>query len=313
MSTTWTTTQIPPQSGRRIIVTGGNSGIGWHTALELARAGGEVMIAARNDTKARDAAARIRAMVPSANVVVARLDLSDLASIRAFAEAERARSRPLDVLIHNAGVMALPHREVSVDGHEMQFATNVLGPYLLTGLLLPSLLQAKAPRVVTVSSNSHKAGGPVPLADLDSQADYRPIRVYCKTKLANLLFTKELQRRAGNRLLAVSAHPGAAKTNLAAATSLTMKLAVIAIYPLIQSAAMGAEPTLMAATLESARPNAYYGPTGIFELRGHPAEATPAPFAEDAAAGRALFDELERITGFRYAFEAETTHRRSAQ
>ncbi|OJT25200.1 short-chain dehydrogenase [Archangium sp. Cb G35] len=300
MSTTWTTKDIPSQAGRRIIVTGANSGIGWHTALELARAGGEVTIAARSEAKAMDAAERIRSILPDANLKVALLDLAAPKSIQSFAEAQLALARPIDVLIHNAGVMALPRRQLSVDGRELQFATNVLGPYRLTGILLPALLRARAPRVVTVASNSHKAGGPVPLEDLDSRDEYRPIRVYCKTKLANILFTKELQRRAGNRLLAVCCHPGTAKTNLGAATTLGMKLMVLAIYPLIQSAARGAEPTLMAATLEGAPPGSYFGPDGFLELRGHPVEATPAPFADNVAAGRMLFDELERITGIRY-------------
>jgi NAD(P)-dependent dehydrogenase (short-subunit alcohol dehydrogenase family) len=303
MSKPWTKDDIPSQAGKRIIVTGANNGIGWHTALELARAGGKVTMASRNKAKGEDAAARIRAAVPEADLRTSVLDLSDPLSIAAFAESQLALNRPLDLLINNAGVMALPERRTSVDGHELQFATNVLGPFRLTGMLLPVLLQARAPRVVTVASNTHKTGGPVPIDDLDSVKEYRPIRAYAKTKLANILFTRELQRRAGSRLLAVCAHPGAAKTDLAGDTTLVMKLAVLAIYPLIQSAAMGAEPTLMAATLPDAKPGGYYGPGGLLELRGHPVEARPAPFAEDVGAGKALFDELERTTGVRYEFE----------
>lgn len=302
MSTTWTPKDIPTQAGRRIIITGGNSGIGWEAALVLARAGADVVIAARNDTKAKDAVARILTLVPGAAVSTARLDVSDPDSIRAFAQTELARGKPLDVLIHNAGVMALPKREVSVDGHELQFATNVLGPYRLTALLLPALMRSKAPRVVSVASGTHKTS-PVPLRDLDSTDAYRPIQAYAKTKLGILLFSKELQRRAGKRLLSVSCHPGASMTNLATASTLTMKLASLAIYPLIQSAARGAEPTLMAATLESPTPGGYFGPTGFLELRGDPAEVKPAPAAEDPAAGAALFDELQRISGLTYEFE----------
>lgn len=302
MTTKWTPAQIPAQKGRRIIVTGGNSGIGWEAALQLAKAGGDVTIAARNDNKAKESVERIRAVVPGADVKTGRLDLADPASVQAFAAAQLARDEPIDLLIHNAGVMALPDRVLSPDGHELQLATNVLGPYRLTGLLLPALLRSKAPRVVTVASNTHKLGGPVPLSDLDSRDAYRPIRVYAKTKLANVLFAKELQRRAGTRLLSVSCHPGAARTNLDGVTSLPMKLSVLAIYPLIQSAARGAEPTLMAATIERPTPGGYYGPTGFLELRGDPAEVKPAPFAEDVAAGRALFDELERMTGMTYDF-----------
>ncbi|WAS95342.1 oxidoreductase [Nannocystis punicea] len=301
MSAAWTTKDIPSQAGRRIIVTGANSGIGWHTALELARAGGEVTITARSEVKGEDAARRIRAVVPGAELRTGVLDLSDPESVRAFADSQLALSRPIDVLINNAGVMALPQRRISVDGHELQFATNVLGPFRLTGLLLPALLQGAAPRVVTVSSNAHKAGGPVPIQDLDSRDGYRPIRVYCTTKLANILFTRELQRRAGDRLLATSCHPGTARTNLGADTTLGMKLMVLAIYPLIQSAAMGAEPTLMAATAKDARPGSHFGPGGFLEWRGHPVEAEPAPFARDEVAARVLFEELERISGVRYA------------
>lgn len=301
MSAQWTKRDIPSQSGRRIIVTGANSGIGWHTALELARAGAEVTLAGRSQTKIRDAAQRIGAVVPNAELRTAVLDLSNPESVRAFAMCQLALSRPIDVLINNAGVMALPTRQTSVDGHELQFATNVLGPFLLTGLLLPALLQGAAPRVVTVSSNAHKSGGPVPIRDLDSKDAYKPIHVYCKTKLANILFTRELQRRAGNRLLAVSCHPGAARTNLAAVTTPSMKLMVLAVFPLLQSAAMGAEPTLMAATAKDVKPAGYYGPGGFLEWRGHPIEAETALFANDMVAAQMLFEELERTSGICYA------------
>ena len=302
MSTKWSLAQMPSQKGRRIIITGGNSGIGWEAAVALARVGAEVVIAARNDAKAKASVERLHTIVPSANVSTSRLDLSDPASIRAFAAMDLALNRPLDVLVHNAGVMALPKREESVDGHELQFATNVLGPYRLTAMLMPALLRSTAPRVVTVASNTHKVS-PVPLIDLDSLDGYRPIRTYAKTKLANVLFAKELQRRAGNRLLSVVCHPGAAKTNLAGVTSWPMKLAFFATYPLIQSATRGAEPTLMAATLEHPTPGGYFGPTGFMELRGDPAEVKPAAVADDPAAGRALFAELERISGMAIEFD----------
>lgn len=305
MTPKWTPAQIPSQKGRRIIITGGNSGIGWEAAVALAKAGGEVLIAARNDAKAKQSVERLRTIVPEADVSTARLDLSDPVSIRAFADAQLALTKQIDVLIHNAGVMALPQREVSVDGHELQFATNVLGPYRLTALLMPALLRSTTPRVVTVASNTHKAS-PVPLTDLDSLDGYRPIRAYAKTKLASVLFAKELQRRAGNRLLSVCCHPGAARTNLAGVSSLPMKLASLAIYPVLQSAARGAEPTLMAATLDRPTPGGYFGPTGFMELRGDPAEVKPASFADDPAAARALFTELERISGMVIDFDGAT-------
>ncbi|MGN1289176.1 MAG: oxidoreductase [Bradyrhizobium sp.] len=302
MTKAWTVKDIPSQVGKRIVVTGANSGIGWHAGLELARAGAEVTIASRNEMKAADAARRILADVPNANVDTGKLDLSNPRSVNAFAESQLSLSRPIDVLINNAGVMALPDRRESVDGHEMQFATNVLGPYRLTALLLPALLQSAAPRVITVASGTHAMGGPVPVADLDSRQSYKPIKAYAKTKLANILVARELQRRAGDRLLSVICHPGAAKTNLFADTSALMLLAAFAVYPLVQNAAMGAEPTLMAATSTDVKPGGYYGPGGFMRLRGHPTEDKTSSIAKNTEAGRILVDELERISAVRLAF-----------
>ena len=203
--------------------------------------------------------------------------------------------------------MALPERRVSPDGHELQFATNVLGPFLLTGLLLPRVLEASAPRAVTVSSYAHTQGGPTPIEDLDSKQGYRPLRAYAKTKLANILITRELQRRSGERLLAAVAHPGASHTNLAVDTSLPLKLITWAMWPMLQSAAAGAEPTLRAATESDVKPGGYYGPGGLFHLRGPAIEQETAPFAHDPAAGRRLWDELERISGFTYSFDEPTS------
>ncbi|MCP3409548.1 oxidoreductase [Bradyrhizobium sp. CCGB01] len=302
MSKAWTVKDIPSQAGKRIIVTGANSGIGWHAALELARAEAEVTIASRNEAKAAEAARRILAIAPNAKLKTGKLDLSDPASVKAFAESQLVLSGPIDVLVNNAGVMALPDRRESVDGHEMQFATNVLGPYRLTALLLPALLRSAAPRLVTVASGTHAMGGPVPIADLDSRQGYKPIKAYAKTKLANVLVARELQRRAGDRLLSVICHPGASKTNLFGDTSALMLLAAFAIYPLIQNAAMGAEPTLMAATSKDVKPGGYYGPGGFMRLRGHPAEDKTASLADDAEAGRILVEELERMSGIRFEF-----------
>ncbi len=264
MSGTWTTRDIPDQTDRRAIVTGENSGIGWHTAFELARVGAEVTIAARAAGRAAGAADRIRAVLPSARIRIGSLDLARLASVRAFASNELADPRPIDLLVNNAGVMALPERRVSPDGHELQFATNVLGPFVLTGLLLPRVLEASAPRVVTVSSYAHTQGGPTPIQDLESERGYRPVRAYSKTKLASILFIRELQRRAGNRLLAAACRPSASRTNLSTDTSTAMKLITWAMRPMLQSIAAGAEPTLRAATAPDAKPGAYYGPGGLF-------------------------------------------------
>ncbi|WP_237357442.1 SDR family NAD(P)-dependent oxidoreductase [Rhizobium phaseoli] len=302
MDKAWTPAAIPSQAGKRVIVTGANSGIGWYTALELARAGAEVTIAARNRFKGDDAVKRIRGVVPNAAVRSGELDLSVPASVQAFADSQLEDGRPIDILINNAGIMGLPRREVSVDGHELQFATNVFGPYRLTGLLLPALLKASHPRVATVASNTHKMYKSGPITDFEAGNGYAPMRVYAKTKLANILFARELQRRAGDRLLSTISHPGGARTNLFAATALSTKIAGILTYPLLQSPERGAWPTLMAATLENARPGGYYGPGGFVELRGNPVETRTAPYADEPAAWQALFEDLARITGVHYRF-----------
>jgi NAD(P)-dependent dehydrogenase (short-subunit alcohol dehydrogenase family) len=300
MTSKWTPAKIPSQAGKRIIVTGGNSGIGWYTALEFARAGGEVMLVARSAAKGEDAARRIRAILPDAAVRTGVMDLSDPASVEEFTNTWLAAGHPVDTLINNAGVMGLPNREVSVDGHELQFATNVFGPYRLTALLLPAILDAPRPRVVTVTSNAHKMFKPGPITDFGTDGKYVPMEVYAKTKLANVLFARELQNRAGDRLLSTISHPGGARTNLFASATLSTKIAGILLYPLLQDAEHGAWPTLLAATLPNARPGGYYGPSNVFELRGSPRETTTARYADAPEAAHALFDDLERITGVHY-------------
>jgi NAD(P)-dependent dehydrogenase (short-subunit alcohol dehydrogenase family) len=300
MCANWTPAEIPSQAGKRIIVTGGNSGIGWYTAFELARAGAKVMIVARSAAKGEDAARRIRVKLPNVDVRTGVMDLADPDSVAAFADTCLADGRPFDTLINNAGVMGLPKREVSVDGHELQFATNVFGPFRLTALLLPAILAAPRPRVVTVTSNAHKMYKPGPITDFGSEGKYVPMEVYAKSKLANVLFARELQNRAGDRLLSTIAHPGGARTNLFAAATLSTKVAGTLLYPLLQDAEHGSWPTLMAATLPNARPGGYYGPSKLFELRGSPSETATARYADSPEAASALFDDLERITGVHY-------------
>jgi len=225
-----------------------------------------------------------------------------LESVRTFAARQFKDTRPIDLLINNAGVMALPDRRLSVDGFEMQFATNVLGHFALTGLLLESILSARAPRVVTVASYAHENGGPVPIQDLNAEESYKPIKVYSKTKLANVLFARELQRRAGTRLLSTTCHPGYARTNLNSDTTFTMKVLGVLLWPLSQSSAKGAEPALFAATAPDAKPAAYYGPDGLFlGLRGNVKETQMAKFAYDDAAAKQLFDQLKELTSVKYA------------
>jgi NAD(P)-dependent dehydrogenase (short-subunit alcohol dehydrogenase family) len=174
---------------------------------------------------------------------------------------------------------------------------------LLTGLLLPSILRARSARVVTVASYAHANGGPVPIPDLNSEKEYKPVKAYSKTKLANVLFARELQRRAGARLLSVSCHPGYSRTNLQFhGETVGMQIVAALLLPLSQSSAKGAEPALFAATAPDAKPGAYYGPGGLFELRGNVKEAKVAAFACDAAAAKQLFDQLEALSGVRYEF-----------
>jgi NAD(P)-dependent dehydrogenase (short-subunit alcohol dehydrogenase family) len=190
---------------------------------------------------------------------------------------------------------------VSEDGFELQFATNVLGHFLLTGLLLPLILRASSPRVVTVSSLAHRMGGPVPLTDLNSEQSYKPVKSYAKTKLANVLIGRELQRRAGGRLLSTICHPGGSSTNLQFnGESRWLQLTTILIMPFMQTAASGAMPTLCAATAPNANPAGFYGPSHLFGVRGPVKETRLAEFAYNDAAAKQLFNELEAITGITY-------------
>lgn len=298
----WSPAQIPSQAGKRILITGANSGIGWYTAMELARAGAEVLMTARTVAKGEEAAARMRVQVPQARLHTAVLDLSDLGAIHRFVNDLREHAGGLDTLIHNAGVMAIPTRQLSVDGWEMQFATNVVGPFALTGLLLPLLLQSAAPRVVTVASIAHRRSGVLRLNDLNWEHGYKAVQAYAQTKLEDLMFAQELQRRAGHRLLSIACHPGYARTNLFHTPSPVLRTLHWLCKPFTQSAARGAEPTLYAATSPQALPGGYYGPSGIAELRGDVREAHVASHARDTAAASALFDQLERMTQVSYAW-----------
>ncbi len=301
MSKGWTSLDIPSQCDKRAIVTGATSGIGWQTALELARAGALVVLTARTEEKADNAAKRIREILPDAKLETAVLDVASLASVKAFAAQQMQEGHPLDILLNNAGVMALPKRELTVDGFEMQFATNMLGPFALTGQLLPSLLQAAAPRVVSVASLAHISGGPVPVKDLNSEQSYKPMKAYSKTKLEIILFAQELQRRAEGRLLSVSCHPGYARTNLQfVKASLPIKAASFVSLPLAQNAAGGAQPSLFAATSPQAKPAGYYGPDGLFGFKGPVKETKPSKDAGNQEAAQQLFEQLEQLSGVHY-------------
>jgi NAD(P)-dependent dehydrogenase (short-subunit alcohol dehydrogenase family) len=286
-------------SGTRAIVTGANSGLGLETARELARARCAVVLACRSAERGRAALENIRRDVPDGDVTLGSLDLADLGSVRAFA-AEHGSA--LDLLVNNAGVMALPRR-TTADGFEMQFGTNHLGHFALTGLLLPALLERPGARVVTVTSPLHWAGR-LDFADLDGERHYRPYSAYCQSKLANLVFAKELHRRAGGRLLSVAAHPGYAATNLQQAgprmrgSRTRMAMYGIGNTVFAQSAAAGAWPLLYAATAPDVRGGDCYGPRG--QLRGAPHRVMTLPRAASGSLGRRLWEISEERTGVTY-------------
>ena len=303
----WTADDMPDLSGRTIVVTGGNSGIGYEAALELARKRADVIIACRDLGKARSAAAQISASSPDAEVDVMELDLSNLASVRSFADAFHSKYQTLDVLCNNAGVMAIPYRQ-TVDGFEMQFGTNHLGHFALTGLLLDRLLATDGARVVNVASGAHRMGS-IRFDDLQWHNGYRKWRAYGQSKLANLLFTFELQRRAdaaGAKLLSVACHPGYAATNLQAAgprmqgSSMLESLFSVGNSLFAQSAAMGALPTEYAAVAPDVHGGDYIGPDGIAEMWGHPVKVGCSAAARDTAAAARLWEVSEQLTNVHY-------------
>jgi len=303
MTSPWTTDQIPDQSGRTAIVTGANSGIGLETALELARAGATVLLACRNLEKGEAAADQIREAVPGAQAEVLELDVSSLKSVRQFADGLDVDG--LDLLVNNAGVMAIPKRHVTEDGFEMQFGTNHLGHFALTGLLLNRLNKAEAPRVVTVASNEHKAGH-FDFDDLQLEHGYGPRKAYRQTKLANTAFALELDRRvraAGWSIKSVLAHPGYTATNLQSTAGGVMRLGMAIGNRLIaQSAERGALPTLYAATAPDVEGGEYYGPDGLGEWRGHPKLVQVKAEGWDEENRRRLWSVSEELTGVTYDF-----------
>ena len=292
--------EIPSQVGRTAVVTGATGGLGYETALALAKAGSEVILTGRDDQKGRSALEKIRREVTSVRATYERLDLASLASVVDFAQRMHAR-HSLDLLINNAGVMALPRRQTTADGFEMQFGTNHLGHFALTARLMPLLRRASGPRVVSVSSLAHRTGS-IDFDDLQGARVYSPWKAYGQSKLACLMFALELQRRsdtAGWNLLSNAAHPGFARTNLfASGPGGLVSLATGFAAPFFgHSATDGARPILFAATSPEARPGAYYGPGGFSELRGAPAPALIMPQARDAATAARLWEVSEKLAG----------------
>ena len=266
----WTTANIPDQTGRTAVITGANTGLGYETAAALAAKGAHVVLAVRNLDKGKDAADRITAANPGASVAVQELDLTSLESVRAAAEQLRSKHDSIDLLINNAGVMFTP-KSTTKDGFELQFGTNHLGHFALTGLLLDRLLPVPGSRVVTVSSVGHRFARGIRFDDLQWEREYSRVGAYGQAKLANLMFTHELQRRLqGTNTIAAAAHPGGSRTeltrNLPPLVAAVTKLA----EPLFQGADMGALPTLRAATDLGVIGGQYFGPDGLGEQRGYP-------------------------------------------
>lgn len=302
----WTADLIPDLTGRVFVVTGANSGLGLATTRELARHGGHVVLAVRDEDKGLAAAESVAAAHPGALLDVRRLDLADLDSVRDFAGKLRAEHPRLDVLVNNAGVMA-PPRTLSAQGHELQFAAHHLGHFALTGLLLDRLAAGRDPRVVTVGSLEHRRGR-IDFDDLHGERRYSPMGAYRQAKLANTVFGHVLQERlaaAGSPVRSLLAHPGYTATNLQKDTPVALVRLLFGrvLGPLLaQPAAAGALPQLYAATAPEAEGGALYGPDGPGELRGAPKRVGFAPAATDPETGRRLWELSERLTGVRYPF-----------
>jgi NAD(P)-dependent dehydrogenase (short-subunit alcohol dehydrogenase family) len=296
---TWREPDVPEQSGRTAVVTGANSGLGFETARVLAERGAAVVLACRDPAKADEAAARISAQAPGARLSVIRLDLASLASVREAAGELRGGHDRLDLLINNAGLMMPPYGRTE-DGFEQQFEINHLGHFALTGMLLDRMLAVPGSRVVTVSSQAHRTGR-IDFGNLQWERGYRRSAAYGRSKLANLLFTYELQRRlaaAGAATVALAAHPGMSRTALVRYLPAWMRLGSRLVPS--QTGAMGALPTLRAATDPAAAGGEYYGPAGPAELTGPARRVESTGRSHDAQAGRRLWDESERLTGVTY-------------
>ncbi|MET9696650.1 oxidoreductase [Streptomyces sp. NPDC006529] len=301
----WTANDIPDQSGRTAVVTGANSGIGYVAARELARRGARVVLACRSEARGRAAEALLRREVASVMVEFSPLDLADLRSVREFAARYGSGREALDLLVNNAGVMALPYGRTA-DGFETQFGVNHLGHFALTGLLLPHLLRTPGARIVSLSSGFH-ALGDIDLADLNSERHYRRWVAYGRSKTANLLFVHELSRRlaaAGSDVVAAAAHPGYADTNLQTAAArqegrkAAERVMALANAVIAQPAAAGALPTLYAATAPGVRPDAFIGPK--LGWRGAPVRSWRAKWTLDDASGEALWAASEKLTSVSY-------------
>ena len=308
-------TTVPNLTGRLAVVTGANSGLGFGLTGRLAAAGAEVVMAVRNREKGEQALARLREQNPDAHLRLLDLDLASLESVRSAAHSLLDEDRGIDILINNAGIMALPDRRETAEGFELQFGSNHLGPFAFTGLLLPALQQATAPRVVSTSSIAANAGR-WQWDNLQAEKKYGPWRAYGLSKLANLVFARELQRRSDLDawgLTSVAAHPGGTSTNLQTTGPRDGQAPTATQHKrtarFMQGVDMGILPSLYAATSPQATPGGYYGPNGLFEVRGAPSPARLPRAARDATAAIMLWDVSEQLTGVQYAAIAEKVYR----
>jgi NAD(P)-dependent dehydrogenase (short-subunit alcohol dehydrogenase family) len=298
----WTAADIPDQTGRVAVITGANTGLGYETAAALADRGARVVLAVRNLDKGKEAATRITAQSPDADVALQELDLTSLESIRAAADQLRSEHDRIDLLINNAGVMWTP-KSTTKDGFEMQFGTNHLGHFAFTGLLLERLLPVAGSRVVTVSSIGHRILADIHFDDLQWERSYNRVAAYGQAKLANLLFTYELQRRLAPRgtTIAVAAHPGGSRTELSRNLPRLLGRVFSAVEPLVsQDAATGALPTVRAGTDPGVLGGQYYGPDGFGEMQGHPRVVASSAKSHDVDLQRRLWAVSEELTGVVY-------------
>jgi NAD(P)-dependent dehydrogenase (short-subunit alcohol dehydrogenase family) len=300
MSKNWNLESVPSQHGKTAIVTGANVGLGYETALALAKKDFEVIIAARNQHKAEKAIEAIKQKYPSARVKYLHLDLSRLTSVRHFAAEFLATHQKLDLLINNAGIM-MPPFSLTEDGFESQFGTNYLGHFLLTGLLLSAMKEVKNSRVVTLSSMAHKPGV-IQFNDLNFTKNYNKIKAYSQSKLACLMFAYELQRKlekAKSRTMSLAAHPGVSSTHLGRSMSPVLRY----FFPKIgQPAEAGALPILMASLDDSAKGGEYYGPDGFLEMRGNPTVVGSTSLSKNKEVAEKLWEVSEKLVGFKYSF-----------
>jgi NAD(P)-dependent dehydrogenase (short-subunit alcohol dehydrogenase family) len=308
----WTTSDIPDQTGRTAVVTGANTGLGFHTAAALAAHGAHVVLAVRSLDKGKEAVEKITAASPGAAVTLEELDLASLDSVRAAADQLRSKHDGIDLLINNAGVYA--PKSITKDGFELHFGTNHLGHFALTGLLLDRLLPAPGSRVVTVSSVAHRVGAAIHFDDLQWERSYSRAGAYGQSKLANLLFTYELQRRLVPRgtTIAAAAHPGGSDTELMRNMPAPLRVATAAVAPLFQGAHMGALPTLRAATDPGVLGGQCFGPDGLGGLRGYPKVVASSDQSHNAALQRRLWEVSEELTGVVYPVDVTARFRSNA-